>query len=242
MKFVEKKKKKKKKNDTGHFLEKFRELGRVPENSILVTADVVGLYPRIPHSDGMQALHQKLENRLDKTEDLVAMTEFVLKNNYFEINSDIYHQKSGTAIATKFAAPYACLFMDRVETEFLESETIKPWVWLRYIDDIFFVWTDGADKLLSFLERLNSFHTNLKFTHEFSRESVTFLDVVVRLAEGHFITDLFCKPTDCHQFIELKSAHPIHIKRSIVYSQVLRITRLCTKESDFNRHVKEMRG
>ena len=96
--------------DTGHFLEKLRELGRVPENSILVTADVVGLYPSIPHNDGMQALHQKLENRQDKTissEDLMAMTEFVLKNNYFEFNSDIYHQQSGTAIGTKFAPPYA---------------------------------------------------------------------------------------------------------------------------------------
>jgi hypothetical protein len=29
----------------------------------------------------------------------------------------------------------------------LEQQEIKPWVWLRYIDDIFFVWLEGEDKL-----------------------------------------------------------------------------------------------
>ena len=231
--------------DTGHFLEKLRSLGRIPQNSILVTADVVGLYPSIPHQGGLKALFEKLEERQDKkipSNELVKMAEFVLKNNYFEFNSDIYHQMSGTAIGTKFAPPYACLFMDRVETEFLDKEPIKPWVWLRYIDDIFFVWTAGEKHLEHFLERLNSFHTNLKFTHEMSKNSVNFLDLVVSVEGNELVTNLYCKPTDCHQFLEYSSAHPIHIKRSIVYSQGLRIKRLCTKESDFQKHAREMKN
>ena len=35
-----------------HFLEKIKTIGSVPENAILVTADVVGLYPNIPHQEG----------------------------------------------------------------------------------------------------------------------------------------------------------------------------------------------
>ena len=35
--------------DSQHFLEKIKAIGSVPENSILVTADVVDLYPNIPH-------------------------------------------------------------------------------------------------------------------------------------------------------------------------------------------------
>ena len=64
--------------------------------------------------------------------------------------------------------------MDRMETEFLEKEHLKPWVWLRYIDDIFFVWTHGDNKLDGFLERLNSFHPNLKFTSERSQQEINF--------------------------------------------------------------------
>ena len=79
---------------------------------------------------------------------------------------------SGTAIWTNFAPPYACIFMDRVETEFLEKEHFKPWIWLKYIDYIFFVWTHVEDEFYKFLERLNSFHPNLKFTLECSREEI----------------------------------------------------------------------
>ena len=51
-------------------------------------------------------------------------------------------------MGAKFALPYACTFMDMTETEFLEQQEIKSWVWLRYIDDIFFVLLEGEHKLL----------------------------------------------------------------------------------------------
>jgi hypothetical protein len=112
-------------------------------------------------------------------ESLISLAEFVLKNNYFEFNSDVFCQISGTAMGTKFAPPYACIFLDMVDTEFLEQQEIKPWVWLRYIDDIFFVWLEGEDKLLQFMKRLNAFHPGLKFTYEYSQTKVNFLDVSV---------------------------------------------------------------
>ena len=33
--------------------------------------------------------------------------------------------------------------MDFIETEFLKTQAIKPWLWKRFIDDIFFIWTDS---------------------------------------------------------------------------------------------------
>ena len=58
---------------------------------------------------------------------------------------------SGTAIGTKFAPPYACIFMDRLENEFLDTQILKPLVWLRYIDDIFFIWTHSEEELKKFM-------------------------------------------------------------------------------------------
>ena len=79
--------------DSQHFSEKGKAIGSVPENAILVTADVVGLYPNIPHQAGLKALKEALEKRDIKkipTEDLVKMAEFVLNNNIFEFNSKVY--------------------------------------------------------------------------------------------------------------------------------------------------------
>ena len=72
--------------DTGDFLEKIKSLGRIPEDAFLVTADVVGVYPSIPHDVGLKAIYEKLGERSDKkvpSTDLVDMAEFVLKSNFF---------------------------------------------------------------------------------------------------------------------------------------------------------------
>ena len=90
----------------------------------MVATDVVSLYSGIPHADGLEALSAKLEEREDKsiaTEDLLQMARFVLKNNFFEFDSKIKQQISGTAIGTKFAPPYVCIFMDKFETDFLTT-------------------------------------------------------------------------------------------------------------------------
>ena len=58
----------------------------------------------------------------------VNMADFVLKNNYFEFDSCSKQQIHDTALETKFAPPYVCIFMDKVEGAFLESDNTKPWV------------------------------------------------------------------------------------------------------------------
>ena len=74
------------------------------------------------------------------------MVEFVLKNNFFEFHTKVYQQISGTAIGTKFAPPHAYIFMDQLETNFLENQNLRPFVWFCYIDEIFFIWTHGEKK------------------------------------------------------------------------------------------------
>ena len=151
-------------------------------------------------------------------------------------------QISGTAIGTKCAPSYACIFMDEFETKFIESQKNKPLVWLRYIDDIFFIWTHGEEKLKSSLEDLNKFEPYLKFTHEFSKESLPFLDLKVKLLEGRIKTDLYIKETDRHQYLHYSSSHPNHTKQPIVFSQALRMKRICSEEEEFKTHIGEMKS
>ena len=42
--------------DSGDFISNIKWIGSVPKNTILVNADVVGLYPRILHNVGLKAL------------------------------------------------------------------------------------------------------------------------------------------------------------------------------------------
>ena len=49
--------------DSGDFIDKMKRIGKVPEGSVLVTADVIALYPRIPHKERILALKSKLEEQ-----------------------------------------------------------------------------------------------------------------------------------------------------------------------------------
>ena len=69
----------------------------------------------------------------------MELAPLVLENNYFEFNDRVFRQKLGTAIGTKFTPAHANLFMNRPEERLLDSWDKIPLVWMRYIDDIFFI-------------------------------------------------------------------------------------------------------
>ncbi len=71
---------------------------------------------------------------------------------------------------------------------------------------------------------------------EVSEISVPFLDLNINLDNGRIWTDLYCKPTDSHNYLHFTSAHPEHNKLSLPYSQYLRLKRICSRDEDFLRH------
>ena len=144
--------------------------------------------------------------------------------------------------------PCPCIYLqiDEKQRSWLDLE-IKWWLWLKYMDDFFFIWTEVEDKLAGFLNCLNSFHPNLEFLCENSKPSVNFLDLnvtnfsrlspcstfLVSIVNDKLETDLYYQPTDCYQFHHFNSAHLFHNKKLIVYSQGSRIKRLCSSSLIF---------
>ena len=65
--------------------------------------------------------------------------------------------------------------------------------------------------------------------------------MVIKIKEGKIITHLYCKPTDGHQYLHCDSCHADHIKRSIIFSQTLRLKRICSEKNDLNVHVEDLK-
>ena len=148
--------------DTNDFLKKLRDLPDWPEESIICSIDVVGLYPSIPNEESLRFIRNVLAKRSNKnvsTNALIEPAELVLQNNYFEFNERHLKQIQDAAIGTKFAEPYAIIYMAAQEEDFLEIFIKKLWLWWRYIDDIFMIWQHEEDELKIFLEKPNNFHT-----------------------------------------------------------------------------------
>ena len=52
--------------DSQDFINKSRNLGKIPDNAILVTADVVRFYPNIPHNVRLRAMNEALDKEEQK--------------------------------------------------------------------------------------------------------------------------------------------------------------------------------
>ena len=207
---------------------------------------MVGIYPSIPHNEGILALKRKFEEQTSKipTNNLVKLAEFVLKNNFFELNNEIKQRISGTAVGTKFAAPYTCIYFDKTEKDFLKRQDVQPLVWLRYIDD---TWTF----LFGRMEKQNwkdLWRGSIIFCRTFNlhtshpKKRVAFLDLRASLENGSITTDLHIKSTNCHQYFHCSFSHPDHIKNSIIYCQTLRLSNTCTYAEDFDKHALNMKS
>ena len=223
--------------DTQHFISRLKSLSKLREGVLLVTLDVSSLYTNIPNREGILAVAAHL--RQDRTKDpiipfLLKLLELVLHRMNFEFNENHYLQVGGTAMGTAVAPNYANLFMDRFETKALSNWPNKLLLWLRFIDDIFMIWTHGRDELDKFINYLNNIHPKIKFTSDISDTHVNFLDTTVRIDSDRLIyTTLYEKPTDTHLYLHYESAHnsPCHEKGP--YGQFLRIRRICSKNDDF---------
>ena len=78
----------------------------------------------------------------------------------------------------------------RLSKSFQKRKAKKPLIWLRYIDDIFFIWTHGEQELERFLKDLNNFTLDLSFTHKASKNCIPFLDLQVKPIDGELETNL----------------------------------------------------
>ena len=226
--------------DTTDFLQKLRALPEeLPEDALLVTMDVRSLYTNVPNQEGIEAVKSYLRARAkpsDRSLSQVIATflSLILTLNNFVFNDENYVQVNGASMGTKCAPSYASLFMGKFEeTHILPKIRDLILIYVRYIDDIFFIWTGTERELLQFFSEINSVHPTIKFDYIYSRKNVNFLDSTVSILGNRLGTSVYTKPTDRKAYLHAKSYHPKSTKEAISFSQASRLRRICTEKNDF---------
>lgn len=209
------------------------------KDDILVTMDVRSLYTNIPNHEGIQAVRDTLNNSSSSipTRIITTFLTLILTLNNFIFNGTHYLQNKGSAMGTKCAPPYANIFMGRFEEQYIYPRIIhKTRLYLRFIDDIIFIWKGTEKELKKFLDEINQLHPTIKFDHKYSKSEIEFLDLkIYKDAQGKLATKIYSKPTDRQAYLHKSSAHPHHLKKSIPYGQALRMRRICTDREEFEK-------
>ena len=214
---------------------------KVQKDAILVFLDVKAQYTSIPNSEGIAAVKRAYDKYQQKTVATKVLTTFlalILTLNNFIFNSKLYLQIKGCAMGTICVPAYANIFMAYFEEKFIHPLTdAKTLLYLRFIDDIFMIWTKSEKDLIEFLNELNTKHTSIKFEFKYLRQQIEFLGTLVYIDNNNKLqTTLYKKPTDRQNYLHSKSEHSYSLKKSIAYSQALRIKRICSTQNEFEKH------
>ena len=208
--------------------------------------DVRSLYTNIPNDEGIKSLEESLDvcqSKTTTTKIITTLMWLIPTPNNFIFNGLAYLQIKGCSMGNNCSSFYAIIFMGKFEEQFIYP-AIRGLhkLYLRYIDDIFIIWTGTKERFKEFMKEVNLRHPSIKFDHNISNKEVSFLDTIVYIDKNNKLqTKLYKKPTDRQNNLHRVSEHPENLKKNISFSQVLRVRRICSEKADIDQACEELK-
>ena len=155
--------------NSAHFVER---ISNVPiRSNQMVNLDVVSLFTKVPTDETLAVVRDKLtadtlleEHTCIPIDNLMEMLTFCVETTYFGMGSDIYRQE-GLAMGSSLSLVLADIYLEYFEEMALGSTSLKPLMWLRYVDDTFVLWPHQED-VQKLLDHVNSIWPSIQFTLE----------------------------------------------------------------------------
>ena len=213
----------------------------VARHSILVTFDVVEMYPSI---DSEKAARAGAAAAAAPQRSMVyEMLSFVLGNSFLQRGGRVYKQSSGVIMGTSCAPPVANIFM---ATEFeakARSITGDNWPdsYFRLIDDGFFMWQQSSSSLAAFVSLLESVIPGIRLQFKYASARIQYLDLWVvkdMSVAGDRVPikfETFQKPHNRYLYIPYMSHHRPHVFKAFIRGELIRYAVTNTQLASFQQ-------
>ena len=201
----------------------------------MISFDVKSLFTNVPVEETIDIILNKIydEKKIETNIPRNIMKDLLYlctKHVHFTYGGKIYIQIDRVAMGSPLGPLLANIFMISLEEGMLPSINKHVAHWKRYIDDTH-AYTDPS-KIEFVLEKLNSYHLNIQFTHEIEEnQKITFLDVlVIRTRDNKLEKTVFRKETNTDLYINRNSHAPIKWKRGSLKNLIQRSISICSNE------------
>ncbi|CAH2300860.1 Hypothetical predicted protein [Pelobates cultripes] len=126
----------------------------------------------------------------------------------------------GAAMAPMYANAYIHIFEKQ---HILHPYTEQIVQYVRFIDDILILWKGSVMEAEQFVQDINSLSSPIKVTANINETIVQYLDLEIFIKDDKIEYQLYSKPTDRNTILHFMSAHQEHSKKSLPYTQFLRV-------------------
>ncbi|CAF1460063.1 unnamed protein product, partial [Rotaria sordida] len=198
------------------------------QNTIFCTIDIVDLYTMIPQVEGVLLLKKMLDYlKMKKVgglkiETIIRLSRFVMQNNYFSYDGQFYHQIRGGAMGSPSTFTMANCYMFFFERQIAKQIKNSGGLYFRYIDDLFIVINWPVRHLLKQIDKWKNFDENIKLNPNIG-SFAAFLDLYMENSDGVLFTIVYQKPSYEPYYLPFNSIHPIHMKKNIPFTMLLRV-------------------
>ena len=137
--------------DSNHLLDAIDYINSMflPANAILVTFDIVNMFPSTDSKSGSDAVKSALlksSTNAPPVECILEGLELCLTCNNSIFNNRNFLQTDGTAQGPHMCCSYSDIAMSKFDTTALQYH-FQPALWKRFRDVILTIWTHGSDTL-----------------------------------------------------------------------------------------------
>ena len=236
--------------DTNHMLDIIDNLNSLdlPVNSILVSFDIINMFPNIDNNLGLSSVKKYLDlcsGNIPPTNCLLEALELCLSCNNSIFNNENYLQTDGTAQGPHMSCCYADIAMADFDKEASEYR-LTPTTWKRFRDDIFVLWPHGRESLVLFLDYINTLDPTekIKFTMEVAEPGnyLEFLDLKLKWESGKITVDVHSKPTNSFTYVLPTTCYPRKSINNIPHGIALRLRRICDSDEKFKQRSEEYKN
>ena len=226
-----------------------------PDKLFLVAADVQSLYPSVPREVVAAGVEEALKICTNYSTSVIntitALTMFCLKNVVVQNGDHFYNQSQGIITGDNDSVSLANIALHHITLPIAEILN-KTILFKRYIDDV--IWFSITDSLTNKIKNqlsktFKNNGLNLIFRSintDDTNSSLEFLDVdhvICKSSKGGFYTTNYIKPTAVERvFLNGLSHHPRCIYKSIIFSESIRLRRLCEREEDYQNGIENLKS
>ncbi|XP_044749771.1 uncharacterized protein LOC123310370 [Coccinella septempunctata] len=215
----------------------------IPDNFILMSLDVVSLFPSICKDLIIEIINIKWSTikaytTISSKSMFRQLIKHIFENSFFQYEGEHFQQLDGCSMGSPSSPSLGNLIMDYIVHKALENKEDIRIEWIRYyVDDtVLIVHKDDIQKTM---DLFNSIHAKIQFTMELEENnSLPFLDLLLIREDNKVVTDLYMKPTSSGRVLNFHSTCPMSHKVSIITSAKYRILKLSDKKFHHNNFNK----
>ena len=230
---------------TDEFIDRLKLVPCTNKNT-MVSFDVISLFTNVPLAETIELIINRIyddnnPNAVPFEKDVFRKLMFMATQGIFMFNDRMYKQIDGVTMGSPLGPTLANFFLGHIEEQiFANNNDVLPKIYLRYVDDVYAVF-DNQNTCSRFLDVLNMQHKNIRFTIEKATETLSFLDVEIKLHDNGYDTRVWRKKTNTGLLLNFNANCPKTWKSGLIMCFLHRAKIICSTFQLYRQEVEKLR-